>query len=303
MNLSRDPDPDAWPIDVTPERLALLLDGRLPAEERERLLAALAHDPEMLAVLADASAALATPGGAITSRSEPWRVPPGLWVALAAGIVAVVAVPLGVQRWQDARVEPQAAADPVASYVAMLDGARSAPALELAPWSATRSIRGPTPVSALPWRIGARFVDLEIAVSARDSATSVRVATEVASLLEEAGVAAPTRAVFLDTAAMVREAAGAWRSQARRARADAVRSIGDDAVSGGAWIEAARYAAVRRDAAFFGAGRSRAAVGDLRRRGVLDAPAAALVLAAGARSSAADWVRLEALLREAIASR
>lgn len=79
------------------EAIARVLDGRATAEERARLLAAADESPELLALLADASAAMnaETPASGVVPIESRRRARIGrpMWMGIAALLVAAVTIP------------------------------------------------------------------------------------------------------------------------------------------------------------------------------------------------------------------
>lgn len=233
---------------MDPERLAALLDGRLPPAERATALDRLAASDEDLGVAADAAAVLReleeedARSGVIPLRPRAARtagVRP--WMAVAAAIAAMALVPLGV--WL---ARPGAPPAPVA-VVAMLESPSSGlpEGWDVRPWSVTRGEGG-----AGAGRLGAFLADLELAARTNDPAVAL-LAARVAVLLDDVPGGGTTADLYRGISAR----AGAPYAEL----APSLRS-GEEAVSGlvdrellaiGAWAEAARFAAMRRDAEFF----------------------------------------------------
>ena len=281
---------------IDPEQIALLLDGRFPPAEREALLARLAASPDALAAYADAVSALREVDASATRRR--WWQRPGYLMAVAAALVALVAVPKLVERGR-------APSDDIGSYLAAVHTPGGLPAaVDVAPWSGTRSSAQVAPAAALPWRVGAMMVDVEMAAGARDAAATLRSGADLASLLEQAGVPAATRSVYLDSAAITRGPDVAWLSDASSARRETERAIPDEGLRLGAWIEAARYAVASRDDRFFSAPRSRESMARLASLG-LTTPAArqALDAASTDRMTPGGRAALAAALRDLLAAR
>ncbi|HYD54186.1 MAG TPA: hypothetical protein VEA99_16235 [Gemmatimonadaceae bacterium] len=290
------------PTDLDPEQLALLLEGKLSAREREALLARLAASPEELAVYADAVAATREPAellergapGITAARRTPWRrrMPPMGWLAIAAGIVVLVAQPL---------VRGRDGSGVVAAHVSQLGrDAGTVERLALSPWSGVRSPTDVVPTPALPWRIGARFVDVEMAIASGDSAAAMRLGRQLAAMLEQAQVPAVTAGLYADSVALL----GAGGADARRdAERDVVRRIGEQATLG-VWVEAARYAILQQRSRFFAGDLTREATARLRQVDLLT-PRAASLIEAAARGGATpeQWTQLEVELRELLALR
>jgi hypothetical protein len=162
------------------ERLAMLLDARLYPQDRERLLAELAENPELIAVLAGAAQGLGS-----TEQSSP-RLSTGsgsprrrlfdapVWLAAAAAIF--IAVLFGV--WQLAQGRTRA--DRVLAMVEHIDAERDLPD----DWSDPSWNRARGPVVAFDHAassvmLGARAADLAFAQRrapnrAREIATAMR---------------------------------------------------------------------------------------------------------------------------------
>jgi hypothetical protein len=294
---------------MDPERLAALLDGRVDADERARLVARLAASSDDAAVFADALAvtvelqaedAAAARGAAgegddgqgaavipLRPARRRWPGVPRRWLALAAAATVVALVPLA---WS-ARKSPPAG---VETYAALLRGGGLPAGWNARPWPATRADADPLTPGARGARIGARLVDLRLAVRARDPAAK-RLAAEVAGLLEALPASGPATAVYREVERRAGGPPEALEPLLERGERAASRLAGGEAVALGAWAEAARLAAARRDAAFFRARASR----DALRRAAVDAALPAPARAAARRVDAAlraegatDWPAL-----------
>lgn len=297
MTKSRERRSDAA---IDPERLALLLEGRLPPTEREALMARLSESPDDLAVYADATVAARDIEIPLRARRSRWHRHPASWLAIAASIAAIIVIPLYLLQ---ARTEGR---DVVARHVALLGDGSGIPAgFELSPWSTTRSGTESVPTGALPWRIGARLVDLEVAAAVSDTASVARLGHELALLLEAAAVPAPTRSVYLDRAAIARGPDDDWLAESALARQRITRQLADERLELGAWVEAARFAAARQRAEFFRTKESAAAVARLREIGAPEPAVVDLIAAASGSQSMTEerWEELAAGLRELLASR
>jgi hypothetical protein len=151
-------DPDA-------ERLAMLLDARLSPQDRERLLAELADNPEMIAILAGAADGLRTieqstvqrPSSDRRSLVDRLRSTP-IWLAAAAAIL--VAILFGV--WQ---IAPRATqADRVLALVERVEAQRDLPDDWYdPPWNRTRGPGNVFDRAATSTILGARAADLAFA--------------------------------------------------------------------------------------------------------------------------------------------
>jgi hypothetical protein len=284
------------------ERLAALLDGRLEGREREELLEHLSVSADDRRVVTDTAAILreleaAEAGeGVIPLRTRPaarrWRVHSG-WGAMAAVLVGVV---LLAALWSRGRAS--GAADPVrlASRVepraGLPDGWTGRPA-----WDPARG-DAPGERSAQAARAGALLVDLAVSVEARDAAGTRLLAERVRSRFDpRAGAAGPLRQLALRAGAP----ADSLRPLVESATERLARRLGEEPLRLGAWAEASRLAAHRRDEGFFTARGSRAM---LRRaeRNPASRAAAARVRAAIPAQGPPDWdalsAALDALLRD-----
>lgn len=279
---------------MDPQRIAAMLDGRLDAADRQRLIEELAASDDALGAYADAAAVLrelerdgviepratdaesaaTAPAPPFAARAQrpttvtPLAGAPGRkrttsrgrivrWAALAAGIVVMIAAPV---LWQRSRSDARIPAEPggVVSYVAFLAAdARAAglpPGWDGTPWGSTRGAGDPLTPEERGVRIGARLTDLELAAASGDSASARAIAREVAALLEEVPGAGAAGSTYRAFAA-----SAADRQALARARRDAALVAGEDDVALGLWLETARVAAARRDTAYFRAPGSRAA--------------------------------------------
>lgn len=299
---------------MDPERLAALLDGRVDAEERAALVAALAASGDDAAVFADAlavtleleaedAAAPAVPiapagargaAGATVIPLRPaerrrWPGVPRRWLALAAAAAVVALVPLA---WSVRGRAPAGAG----AYAALVRGGGLPAGWNARPWPGTRADTDPLTPRARGARIGARLVDLRLAVRVRDPAAG-RAAAEVAGLLEALPASGPATAVYREVERRAGEPAGALEPLLARGEKAAARLAGAESVALGAWAEAARLAAARGDAAFFRARASRAALRRASADATLPAPARAAaqrVDAALRAEGATDWPALTA---------
>jgi hypothetical protein len=241
------------------ERLGALLDRRLGEPERAELLARVAASEDDVLVLAEAAAVLreieeetagADPGGAdVVPLRPPDRpgLPRGGWLALAALLAGVTLTTLLWPRPDEAPAPRQAVAllsDRGAGFPAEWDDN---------PWSSTRGLGDPLRREALAARIGARLVDLEVAVRADDAGRKGDFAAELAALLDEVPAAGDSGDLARSVGARRGEEALALLEQVQQAAVVA----GAEDVARGAWAEAARLAAARGDAVFFRAAATR----------------------------------------------
>lgn len=219
--------------------MAALLDGRLDPAEREALLARLGDDD--LAILTDAAEALARE----SEPSEPGVLPlssrrrsvPTRWLALAAVLVGLTAIPL-LSRGERTPAE-------LLGEAALPAGARTHP------WAVTRSgeeVLAPRPRAV---RVGVLISELEVA-AAQDDPFAAELATQIAGYLEGTPGGSAAAALYRGLAAESRDG-----SRRRDAREAARALLGPEEVGFGEWLGAARIAATRRDAAFFSSRESR----------------------------------------------
>lgn len=289
------------------ERLAALLENRTGQDERAKLLAHMAGSDDALGVYADAVAAVGEAGAGsgigIVAADAPVRhiarppMPSWRWVALAAVLAGVVAAPLLLRRTRSANRE-----DP-ARFVNSLTASRSPlPAQWSAtPWPGMRGGGQSLTATARAARLGARLVDLELAVRARDT-TVAGLAAEIASLLEDVPAAGPVATMYRE--AGQRAAAGATppalEPLLKRARLAVAGFADADVFQIAAWAEAGRVAAARRDAEYFRAPASRALLGHAAALSGLPAPARAVLrrIQSDLLPAGPDWSRLEPDLGE-----
>jgi len=273
------------------ERLALLLEGKLSAEDRTKLLADLEASPELREAYADAIAVLdvAVPAPARDRGPTPISSAPSLrrrvtGFAIAAGLLLALLVPLTRSARRPTNL-PQSSA-----IVALLaDRGRDASQLEAKPWRELRGASQTLPRRASAVRIGALIADFDIASARGDSSASV-IAARIAALADAypggGGAGDAYRAVAADrtaTAAKKDEALGAMETLA-----------GANELRLGTWLEAARIAVRSRDSSFFAAPATSRALNVARSIGadqttVRDA-AAALSAALDARPR--DWTAI-----------
>jgi hypothetical protein len=265
---------------IDPERLAALLDGRLTEAQRAELLAQLAGSEPDLEILATAIAAArdAEAHDAATSssgapaanapvagaahreasiaprRTGSWREPAVRWAALAAGIAIIVLIP-----FVRSRLARPATGDS-ARYVALLGAGATLPTgWDGHPWSTTRGATDALTADSRDARIGARLVDLGLAVQSRDT-TAASIASDIATLLEPLPASGPLTSLYHQLASRIRDSTADWAPLALQARSATQPLIASAAGDAGAWLEAARIAAARHDASFFTASESRAAL-------------------------------------------
>lgn len=240
------------------ERLAALLDGRLSAADREALLAELANSDEALEVLADAIAvseeASADTGDA-DDEADATVVPlrprrsPGVWgaaLAVAAVLALLLAAPWITQRFRGA--EP---AGP-AQVAMLLTGAPTSMPDEWnrRPWTAARSPEDPLTPEARSVRLGAVLLELEVAARAGDEGAA-RLSEEAALLLAGFPGAGPAASIYRTVAGRLADAPAEAAALLPEGEAAALAIADAERVRIGAWLQGARMAAARHDAAFF----------------------------------------------------
>lgn len=295
------------PVDV--ERLAALLDDRLGASERKELVEELNASPELRDILVDATGALgeieAQGSAAATDREgsraftlrRQLRLHPK-WLAAAA----VLTVAIGAIVWQSRRV---VATDDTDSILALLASDTSEHDLNITPpWPATRGTEVLLSPDQRATRLGALAVDLELAVTARD--TNARVfALQSAALLESVPAAGPVVQMYRRLAQTELAGGTVAPSLIRDARLASADVAGRRAYALGAWLEAARTAARRRDAAFFSSPTTRRMLLLARTAqlplSLADDVAAHVRAVAGPSVNDATWSELEMRLSRALA--
>jgi len=232
---------------VEPETLAAFLDGNLNPAERERVLKILAESPEEHEVFVDAARAASALGDRSVVPIETARRRTNHWLVaipafIAAGIAAVVVVPRleGGGRFTPMELASQlsvVSAPGAGSLAARLGDNWDQPG-----WSVMRGANADVAESARAFRVGARATDVEIAIRAEDSTALQLVGTELIELVSGVDAGAASVAQYRRILAT-----GISASESdRRAAAAALRSLMRNAVwfDLGAWIEAARVAAV-----------------------------------------------------------
>jgi hypothetical protein len=284
------------------ERLAALLDARLDADAHADVLSHLATDDEALAAYAEAAAVTRAleeedaaagvtplrPAARVASFSGARR-----WGAIAAAVGAVALAPLAWNRMQSPGLqEPGALAERLATTGTALPAG-----WDPSPWGSTRSASDPMTLRARAIRIGARLVELELALRGQDPAAA-RTAAQVAILLGELPGSGPAVSIFRD----IQDRAGApWAELEplmEDAGAAAADMAGEDDVRLGAWLQAARIATGRQDINFFRTRATEAALGRLD-TDPATGEHAQIIRALTSSEGAPDW---DALGRELAAS-
>ncbi len=285
---------------IDPERIAALVDGKLSSAERERLLRELAASPDGVELLADVAAALDDAGGAPVIPLRAPRARAVRWprYAIAGAIAAVIGFVLVMPR--GARVD--ASADGFMTIVTSAPHPLE-PGWSTAPWPVVRGDGAAITPDGRAVRVGARIVDLDVALRAADS-SAAGMANEIATDLDAMAGAAPIAARYRELAADL--ASGAKQREMSDGFRAAATIAGAAAASQGARLEAARLAAVARDVAFLRSAGSRSMLDSLAGGATglsADARAALTrIRAASDAVSAADWGALSRGLGEALAA-
>lgn len=281
------------------ERLSALLEGRVEGRQREELLAHLAgadddyevfaNTASVLRALEEEDARARRPVAPPSMRRRTWPAARTL-VAMAGAVVLLLAV-----GWMFRGRSPSPSGDPVQL-------ALDVDTTKWSPWEAQGNVRGgdePSSRDARAVYAGAKLVDLAVAVRIRDTAQIGDLARTLQSrLYRHTGPDAPLSRMAAHPGAptdslnaLVKEATERYDRRSR------------PALELGAWIEAARLAALAQDAARFPNGASAGMLGRAERlaRGDQDAEAAVrAVHEALPRNGDADWDvlarRLEAML-------
>jgi hypothetical protein len=221
--------------------------------------------------------------------AAPSRWRNGRVMLLAASLAGVAFLPWAVARSRGGAVEPYA-------LVRQLD-VEGAVARPTDPWAVTRGSGAVMSERGRAVRLGARLVDLELAIAAGDSGMRRSTALSIDTLAhaDPPLTGAPAELYQAIAAGDVADRA------ARREGWEALSELaGEQATRLGAWLEAARVAAARQDAEFF---RSRAT------RGVLDDAVAAkdedertamVRVRTAVASGSPEWASLATALEEAL---
>lgn len=278
---------------IDAERLAALLDGRLDAREREQVMRELAESDDGRAVLADAAAIAreleqegGTPAMPDAPRAPvlPFRRPEarrswwsgGRVLLVAAGLAGVALVPRAVTRVGDGT--PAAAA----LVVGLPPGA-----VPPSPWPVLRDAAQTTVMSprGRAVRLGARMLDVHLLAAARDAGAATAAGDVERLLLANPPLTgAPIdlyRAMAAGSPVDAARLDASWETIADLA--------GEEDVRYGAWLEAARVSALRRDVAFFARRESRAML-----------ERAELAVVRSAVDGTPDWSRVGEMLTEVL---
>ena len=264
--------------------LAALLEGRLP--ERDAAVAHLSVHDEDAEVFADAAAVLreleAAEGIVVVqdeddeappvdpadgvpdpkvlplrppSTARTWRRPPARWLALAAVLAGVLLIPLAVSRSRG----PASPGD-YAELVARRGVALPA-GFDQRPWSVTRG--GPAPLAEDNKRaakLGALQVDLELVVMGGQEGQIGPLAQQIAQVLDDVAGSGPVAALYRDIDARSGDPRDQLAETVEEAEEQLALFVDSDYFRLGGWAEAARIAALSKDAEFFRSRESRRAV-------------------------------------------
>jgi hypothetical protein len=246
---------------VDPETLAALLDGKLSADERERVIARLAKSEREYEDLLETTALVSELNASPTTGTAPASPPPVALVRdtppLSAptpnwrrpGLIGplIIAASLLVVMVLRTKVAPSAEAS-LFSVIESAAGTERIPA----DWPRTRGATDAITPEVLAFRLGALFTDLDLAFAARDSVAIRAVAAHLADL-------ASTVTTGGTTVVRIRFLAGDGMSSAMSSPADrqtlgaSLRTLTTKAAwfDLGAWAQAARHAAHAGRADFF----------------------------------------------------
>lgn len=241
---------------IEPERIAELLDGRLEEPERGRLLVQLATSGEFCdfaetaAVLREAEAVEGRKPRRLppsTARARGWRTRPGRWLAIGAVLALAVLAPILWLARDRAMDHPGAPAALLSAMDAGLPpGWTARPA-----WEAALGTGDPLDAGARAVRAGALHTALLVALQGGGAEDAARIRDQLVALLSLPGtapLASHYRELRMDAPTVAVDLESAGEALAT--------SLGKEDVLWGAWLEAARIAAARRDAAFFRSGRT-----------------------------------------------
>lgn len=276
--------------------LAALIDGRLQGDARDGALRNLAASPEDLEILADVAAVSRELDGGVTDirshadRPRARRPPVMKWMyAAAAAVIVMASVPLVLRNGAGSSTDGFASL--ITSQVAL------APGWEAHSWSATRGATDGISERARGISVGALTSTIEVAVARGDSSAS-GLASNIAALLVDVPGAGDVVAAYRSLSAIH----GAIPvEQLRKAQSAAREMVSKSAFDEGAWLEAARIAAVAHDSAFFATKASRRQLSDLEREASTDVRTRDDVVAVGHLIEKRDWDALAAATTNIIA--
>jgi hypothetical protein len=239
-------------VDLDPQEIAAFLESRIDPRARAELIERLAASPIAAAIVADASALSAELNSEEThAASAPHRFRAIRWLAVAAGLVGI-----GILAWMATGRRPRASSAAAPNAMLLAQGSRVSAlpgGWDSEPWGAYRGGASVASDNARAARIGALFVDLEIALRTRDERAGA-LARHIATLLDTTDpkrVPGPAVALFREIADSSRVAPLHAITLLPAASEWTARAVNDELVQAGAWLEAARLAAVARDTGFF----------------------------------------------------
>ena len=234
--------------DVDAERLAALIEGRLPPDEREWVLAAIDKSPALRDAYSDALAAL----GAMTPppvREIPRR---NLFASLTPlqklEVAAAAVVLLAISPFLIRQLVPVGVPDTGAAIASLsISDSAAASVLGQPVWGVTRGDgEGTLSPRARGIRAGAAIASYELRQRTGDS-LSAAAALEVATLLESI----PGGAIAANAWRAMGNASSATNSSMTEARHLAEQVAGAERVRLGAWLQGARFASAASDSVFF----------------------------------------------------
>ena len=258
---------------IDPETLASFLDGTLPAAERERVLEALAQGGEAYDAFVEArallDARLAGEGASVAPQlrppsptrsliaavrkpNAPWRSRTGVAVGgllAAAGIAAILVLGRGPTAGTPALLAVHSVSDGL-SAVTDLE-ARLGASWNQPRWTALRGTTESFSDRAYAFRLGVRYAQFSVALSATDTRFKQPVSGALAELAarDETGAPVALRVEQLARSSDPRAAADERSRVASELRALTSNPNWFDL---GAWSESARLAATSGDRTFFG---------------------------------------------------
>jgi hypothetical protein len=237
------------------ERLSALLEGRVEGRQREELLAHLAEADDDYEVFTNTASVLRALEEEDARARRPVAVPPSMrrrgWplartlVAMAGTVVLLLAV-----GWLLRGRGGSAAGDPLQLAMNLnVDRAN------WNPWEPPGTVRGPeVPTAKRPRAVyaGAKLVDLAVAVRMRDTALIHESATALQRNLDVRTNPAAALSRIAAQPDASKDTLDAWIELAT----DKYAKLDREALEVGAWLEAARLAAMAKNAGFFANGAS-----------------------------------------------
>jgi hypothetical protein len=280
---------------LDPNTLAALIEGRLRGPARDAALSKVAASADDLEILADAFAVSRELDGDVTDirsysgRTRARRPLMMNWMsAAAAAIILVASVPLMLRH----------DASPADGFASLMSSRIAlAPDWAQHSWSATRGANDGIGERARGVGVGALTSTIDIAVARGDS-SAANLAGQIASLLSDV----PGAGDVVSTYRRLSELHGAIPvDQLHKARSAAREMVSKSAFDDGAWLEAARIAAVARDSAFFETKASRRQLADLQSDAAKDPRARDELVAVGQLIEKHDWEALSVATSNIIA--